>query len=538
MFRRLLPCGTILLAALACACSGAAPPDPEDGGIEVPLDGGAPFAEDGGRVPEDGGAPPPEDGGPRRDGGDAGPTRDDRNWGTPAFTVRAPSDLQEPALRVNAYFTPSDDSRAIVLRELDATRTKLHSAMFSIGDARVTAKLIAMQQAGIEVRILWDKTQAESNRSDDHYRVLVDAGVNIQKVEVDGAADFASLHDKFSVSDDARVMTGSLNWSVTGLTQNHEHLLTIQGGGFPAKYERAFQDIAAGRTASAAYDADAGLNVQFGPADRLDSTVIRRIRAARRSIYVAMFDLGQRAIIDELLAARRRGVRVVLIVDRNQAEDPAQLLDDMLECGGQIVDGGVRCADGGPSTPVLRANTGSIFVKMHQKYSIYDEEFVIAGSYNWTNLATYYNHENIVEIRSPRIAQRFLGNFVEILQRFDPTYTTATTPPARYGFTTGDVQVTFEVPEPRLRSGDTILLAPDPQTMGTGGARAMTRRSDGVWELTMTAPAGRMIEYKFLVRDRFGELHWEAGPKHFYTPVFGVAQQRWSDVFRDPPEGP
>jgi hypothetical protein len=66
----------------------------------------------------------------------------------------------------------------------------------------------------------------------------------------------------------------------------------------------------------------------------------------------------------------------------------------------------------------------------------------------------------------------------------------------------------------------------------------LTRRSDGVWELTMTAPAGRMIEYKFLVRDRFGELHWEAGPKHFYTPVFGVAQQRWSDVFRDPPEGP
>ena len=539
--RARLSAALLAVALAACASAGRAGDPAEDGGATLE-DAGVVEEVDAGAPPEDAGPPALDGGPPPQDGGarDAGPPdagRDDRTWPAPVFTVRAPSDLQEPTLGVNAYFSPTEDTRGVVTRQLDTARNKLRVAMFSIGDASISRKLMAMRQAGIDIHILWDKTQSESGASDDNYRVLEDAGIRLTKIGFDGGAAFASMHDKFAVLDDARVMTGSHNWSLTGFTQNYEHLLTLEGAPYAALYNTAWQAIAAGRSASTPYVPDAGFNVQFGAADRPSELVLRRIQQARRSIYVAMFDLSYVPLVEALIAARARGVRVVLVMDRNMAVDTS--LDEVLECGGRYVDGGAVCTDGGLGSPVVRANAGGgSFVKMHQKYSVYDEEWVIAGSYNWTNLATFYNHENVVELRSPRMAQRFLGNFLDLLRQFDPAFTNPGTPPARYGFTPGNVAVTFEVKEPRLRVGDVLYFALDPQTEGTGGARAMTRRSDGFWEVTLTLPAGRVVEYKFLVKDAFGQLHWEGGPKHFYTPVFDMPAQRWSDDFRLPPEGP
>src|SRR5437667_364451 len=85
----------------------------------------------------------------------------------------------------------------------------------------------AEAEDGVDVRILWDAVQAESNSNDDLYRVLIDGGIDITKIRIDGGSGLAEMHNKFAVVDDTRVMTGSMNWSVTGLTQNHEHLLTL-----------------------------------------------------------------------------------------------------------------------------------------------------------------------------------------------------------------------------------------------------------------------------------------------------------------------
>lgn len=539
----LVPLAVALSLCGACASSIApVAGQAEDGGALAPVeDGGAEVVEDGGLA--DGGAEP--DGGLAVDGGvvlaDGG--RDDRTWAAPVFNLRTPSERQDPDLGVNAYFSPMDDTRAVVLAELDRARTKAHFAMFSIGDSRVAQKLLAMRAAGIEVKILWDKTQAERGASDDLYRVLVDGGVDIVKVGIDGGSALAEMHDKFGILDDARVMTGSMNWSVSGFTQNQEHLLTIAGGPFPARFEQAFAAIRAGGAAGAVYDPDAGLNVQFGPQNHLDQALLRRLRAAQRSIHVAMFQLAQVDVVNELIAASARGVKVRMIVDDYATRDTT--LDEAVACGVRVPaagfgDGGVPC-DGGAPSPVLRANTGSVTVKMHQKYAVFDEEWVLAGSYNWTNLATYYNHENLVEFRSPRLAQRFIGNFLEILKTFDSTYSLPTAPPARYGYTPRSVSVTFEVPEPRLREGDTLFLGGDVAELGAlerGRALPMTRRADGLWEATVSLPAGRSVSYKFLIRDRTGDLHWEGGPMHFYLPVFEPAAQRWADVFRNPPEGP
>jgi phosphatidylserine/phosphatidylglycerophosphate/cardiolipin synthase-like enzyme len=504
-----------LVAAACAACSAGGPLDAgEDGGVFPDEDGGV---LDGGVAARDGGAS--ADGG--SDGGAADGGVDDRTWPAPDFTRRVPSQQQEPALGVNVFFSPVDDTRGVVLRELERTRRKLHIVMFNLRDAQVGSKLLALHDGGLPIQILWDKKQADEpfNDMDD---TLEAAGIDVRRIEITRATD-AALHDKFAIFDDARVLTGSANWSVTGFTQNHEHILTMEGGPWPTRFEAEYQEILAGRADPGTYDASAPMNVLFGPEDRLDERVIDRISRAQTSIFVAMFDLTHTGIVDALKRARQRNVRVIFVIDKGQADDST--LDEDLESAGVVVVRG---------KPSLSA------AKMHEKYSVYDDEWVILGSYNWTTLATFYNEENLVEIRSRRLAARVTGNFLALLRTFDPTFTDVERPPAKYGFSPTMVQVRFEVQPPPLRTGDALYLGGDAQALG-GWERAralpMTRRADGWWEVTVSLPAGRTVEYKYLVRDRFGELHWEGGPKHTYLPVFTPALQPWADVYLEPPQG-
>lgn len=511
-----------LLLSLS-ACGGGAgfpdagPPAAVDGGIEedggAGLDGGP--AEDGG-VPIADGAAPPADGGV-----------DDRIWPPPDFSRRVPSTVQDPALGINVYFSPSEDTRGVVVRELAATRRKLHAAMFNITDAAVKRQLLALHDGGVQVQILWDKTQAEvatdggTPRDDQNFAELARAGIDQIKIAVTGAVG-ASMHDKFAILDDARVLTGSANWSFTGFSQNLEHIVTLEGPTWAQKFETEYQRIRTGVVDASTNDPSSPIRVYFGPGDRLHERMIDRIQAARRSIYVGMFDLTYGPLADALVAARQRGVRVIFVMDRGQADEVTY--DERIENAGAVV---------------LRGTPGTgTFAKMHQKYSVYDDEWVILGSYNWTALASFYNRENVVEVRSPRLAARVTANLLEMARQFDASYTNPERPPSRYGFTPGDVQVTLEVRDPALRPDDTLYVGGDAAFLGPwerSRAVAMTRRGDGWWEATLTLPAGRTLEYKYLVRDRFGERHWEGGPKHFYTPVFSPAQQRWADVYLMPP---
>ena len=125
----------------------------------------------------------------------------------------------------------------------------------------------------------------------------------------------------------------------------------------------------------------------------LEAEISRELRAAARSIDVAMFHVTSDRLARTLAARRRAGVAVRLLLDRRQADED---FVDRLKADG--ID--VRLV-----TP--RAEEA----RFHHKYAVLDARIVVTGSYNWTIQGDIANHENVVFLRNEAAARAFQEDF-------------------------------------------------------------------------------------------------------------------------------
>ncbi|MRR52349.1 MAG: DUF1669 domain-containing protein, partial [Rhodocyclaceae bacterium] len=124
-----------------------------------------------------------------------------------------------------------------------------------------------------------------------------------------------------------------------------------------------------------------------------DEVLAAAIDAAQVSVDMAMFNLSLTSIRDALLEAHRRGVTVRLVVDSETYNDavPARLRD-----AGIAVIGDQREE------------------LMHNKFTILDGQEVWTGSLNLSTGGTYSDYNNLVRIRSTRLAQDYTAEFEEM----------------------------------------------------------------------------------------------------------------------------
>lgn len=112
---------------------------------------------------------------------------------------------------------------------------------------------------------------------------------------------------------------------------------------------------------------------------------------AKVSALVSIFSLSDRAIIDSMIAAHKRGVNVVVVADYRQSSGKSmnQYLQKLKNAG----------------VPV------HIAVKqkacMHNKVGIFDNKVVATGSYNWTASGSKRNDENLVILEGEEVAKLY-----------------------------------------------------------------------------------------------------------------------------------
>lgn len=140
------------------------------------------------------------------------------------------------------------------------------------------------------------------------------------------------------------------------------------------------------------------VQVLFTPWDDAEGELISAIGAARHSLQVQAFILTSRSIAVALEKAQRRGVRVEVLADGEQAakNDNSQL--------GRLHDAGV-----------------AIWIEVryasaHSKVMLIDAEdkepVVITGSYNFTYSAQARNAENLLLLRgNVPLAKAYLANW-------------------------------------------------------------------------------------------------------------------------------
>lgn len=124
-----------------------------------------------------------------------------------------------------------------------------------------------------------------------------------------------------------------------------------------------------------------------------DQKLAEAIDAARLSVDVAAYDLDLWSLRDALLAAHRRGVRVRMVTESDFISNPE--VQALIEAG----------------IEVLGDRRESL---MHNKFMIIDRLEVWTGSMNFTVNGAYRNDNNLLRLRSSRLAEDFTGEFEEM----------------------------------------------------------------------------------------------------------------------------
>jgi phosphatidylserine/phosphatidylglycerophosphate/cardiolipin synthase-like enzyme len=123
--------------------------------------------------------------------------------------------------------------------------------------------------------------------------------------------------------------------------------------------------------------------------------VLKAAGSATQSLQVAAYQLTDPAVVQAMMDAHKRGVKVSVYVDRTQQANEAVTA---------LVKTGVECR-------VDKAHR-----ILHHKFMIVDGRHVQTGSYNYSRNAYKVNAENVLYIQnSPVLAKAYLEEFSRLV---------------------------------------------------------------------------------------------------------------------------
>lgn len=131
----------------------------------------------------------------------------------------------------NVYFTPGLDCENNIIREIERAQ-KIDIAVYSITNQKIANSIFAAHRRGARIRIITDRTMAGSR-----YSVVADleaGGIPLRRHR-----KHRIEHNKFAVFDNARIVTGSYNWTRSATQYNSENCIFLNI--FGPEYSRRFE---------------------------------------------------------------------------------------------------------------------------------------------------------------------------------------------------------------------------------------------------------------------------------------------------------
>lgn len=142
------------------------------------------------------------------------------------------------------------------------------------------------------------------------------------------------------------------------------------------------------------------VEARFSPGRDCWSRIAELIKSATRTIDVCVYTLTDDRLAGPLLDAHyRRGVKVRVITENEKefarGSDIARLEEHDIQI---VVDDDRQY--------------------MHNKFAIFDGQWLLTGSYNWTRDAREKHHENIVVTDDPRLVDPFQTEFEKLWKMY------------------------------------------------------------------------------------------------------------------------
>ncbi|HUX24217.1 MAG TPA: phospholipase D family protein [Burkholderiales bacterium] len=175
-------------------------------------------------------------------------------------------------------------------------------------------------------------------------------------------------------------------------------LALLQAGAAGAQLAQRGTQGPALRETPPVFAAQGTVQVAFTPWDNAEAMIAGCVRQAKRQILVQAYSFTSRVLAKALVAAKRRGVDVQVMADREQTfSGEASRIPELVRAG----------------IPVMLEVR---YQSAHNKVMVIDagsaDAAVITGSYNWTYAAQYKNAENVLILRhNPNIANAYAANW-------------------------------------------------------------------------------------------------------------------------------
>lgn len=221
------------------------------------------------------------------------------------------------------------------------------------------------------------------------------------------------FHQKFIIRDRTSLLTGSTNFTPTGVHNNLNHVVIVRDPEVAKIYSREFREIQQGHFGKLNEGRDpkpadlkvsnVPIRVLFAPDHSPEMEIMKQMLKARQRIDFAIFTFAESSGVDDTML---------------------RLLGE-----GMPIRGGFDAMQGArdwAATPKLKAAGAQLFSvskgngvgKLHHKLMVLDESVVIAGSFNYTGPANRLNDENIIILgdleatsNSVRNAQRKIARY-------------------------------------------------------------------------------------------------------------------------------
>jgi phosphatidylserine/phosphatidylglycerophosphate/cardiolipin synthase-like enzyme len=145
----------------------------------------------------------------------------------------------------------------------------------------------------------------------------------------------------------------------------------------------------------------AGVQVYFSPKGGATEAVVDALDHATNSILVQAYSFTSAPIAQSLVEARRRGVKVAVILDDSQRTEKYSAADFLAHNN-------------------IRTLIDAQHAIAHNKVMIIDGYVVLTGSFNFTKAAEEKNAENLLVINDPILARKYDANWQAHEQHSEP----------------------------------------------------------------------------------------------------------------------
>ena len=132
----------------------------------------------------------------------------------------------------------------------------------------------------------------------------------------------------------------------------------------------------------------------FSPERSIKEILLKEVESTTSTIDLAVREITIPEMVQALLKAKERGVKVRVIADSKQAKMKSSQITTLIHQGIPV--------------KVLR---GKDYGVMNHRLAILDSKKVVTGSFDWSEASEKWNYENIVIIRDSEVVASYQREF-------------------------------------------------------------------------------------------------------------------------------